>query len=61
MEDGVELVTRFNVADDTPGWLKLTVPPTPTYRNLKWLAKNAICRSVMHPKICIRVNPKRWT
>src|SRR4029453_325605 len=23
-------------------------------RNLKWLAKNAICRSVMHPKICIR-------
>jgi hypothetical protein len=30
MEDGVELVTRFNVADAAPGWLKLTVPPVPT-------------------------------
>jgi hypothetical protein len=29
IEEGVELVTRFNVADDAPGWLKLTVPPVP--------------------------------
>ncbi len=30
IDDGVEPVTRFSVADDALGWLKLTVPPLPT-------------------------------
>src|SRR5262244_1974925 len=30
MEEGVELVTRFNVADDAPGWFFFFVAPAPT-------------------------------
>src|SRR5262245_61426851 len=30
MVEGVEPSTRFSVADDELGWLKLTVPPCPT-------------------------------
>jgi hypothetical protein len=30
IEDGVEPVTRFSVAEDELGWLKLTVLPVPT-------------------------------
>jgi hypothetical protein len=30
MLEGVEPVTRLSVADEAPGWLKLTVPPLPT-------------------------------
>ena len=30
IDDGVELRTRFSVAADELGWLKLTVPPAPT-------------------------------